>query len=200
MKISEKTVISPDMAREKRVPPGQHTTEGWPVLHHGEVPELKTSEWTLRVWGLVEGEKTLSYDDFSALPRVKVRSDIHCVTTWSKLDNLWDGVSTSVLKDCITVKKEAKFVLVHGWGGFTTNLPIDDFFADDALFATHHDGEPLTAEHGAPVRLVIPRLYFWKSAKWVTGVEFIEKDKPGFWEQNGYHRRGDPWEEERHSW
>jgi DMSO/TMAO reductase YedYZ molybdopterin-dependent catalytic subunit len=133
-----------------------------------------------------------------ALPRVRVFSDIHCVTTWSKLGNLWDGVSTSVIKDLVSVRPEAGFVMVHAWGGFTTNLSLGDFFAEDCLFATEHDGKLLTPEHGWPVRLVVPRLYFWKSAKWVTGVEFIKQDAPGFWESHGYHMHGDPWKEERY--
>lgn len=200
-----KTIKSPDTLRVKRgerqdrIPPGQKLTEKWPVLHHGTVPQIDTESWTFRVFGLVEEEKILSFDEFMALPRVRVFSDIHCVTTWSKLGNLWDGVSTSVIKDLVSVRPEAGFVMVHAWGGFTTNLSLKDFFAEDCLFATEHEGKPLTPEHGWPVRLVVPRLYFWKSAKWVTGVEFIKEDAPGFWESHGYHMHGDPWKEERYS-
>lgn len=144
-------------------------------------------------------EKTLDFDEFMALPRVKVFSDIHCVTGWSKLNNTWEGVSTRVIKELAEIHPEAKYVMVHAVQGFTTNLSVEDFFADDVLFAVAHDGNPLTPEHGYPVRLVVPRLYFWKSAKWVTGVEFMAKDKKGFWESYGYHNRGDPWKEERYS-
>jgi DMSO/TMAO reductase YedYZ molybdopterin-dependent catalytic subunit len=193
----EKTIKSPDTGRENRVPPGQRVTEGWPVLHHGEAPLIDTSNWTFRVFGLVEEEMKLDYEEFVALPRVKVFSDIHCVTSWSKLGNLWEGVSSSVIKDIATISPGAGFVIVHAFGGFTTNLSLGEFFAEDVLFATKHNGETLAPEHGWPVRLVVPRLYFWKSAKWVTGVEFVKEDRPGFWESAGYHNHGDPWKEER---
>jgi DMSO/TMAO reductase YedYZ molybdopterin-dependent catalytic subunit len=193
----EKTINSPDTERENRVPPGQRVTEGWPVLHHGEVPLIDTSKWTFRVFGLVEEERSLDFEEFMALPRLKVFSDIHCVTRWSKLGNLWEGVSASVIKDLVKIRPGARFVIVHAFGGFTTNLSLVDFFAEDALFATKYNGETLTPEHGWPVRLVVPRLYFWKSAKWVTGVEFVKEDRPGFWESAGYHNHGDPWKEER---
>jgi DMSO/TMAO reductase YedYZ molybdopterin-dependent catalytic subunit len=192
-----KTIKSPDTERENRVPPGQRVTEGWPVLHHGEVPRIEASKWTFRLFGLVEEEKTLKFDEFMRLPRVSVSSDIHCVTRWSKLGNLWEGVSTSFIKDLVKIRPGAGFVMVHARGGFTTNLSLKDFFAEDALFAVKHDGKELSPEHGWPVRLVVPRLYFWKSAKWVTGVEFVKEDAPGFWESFGYHMHGDPWKEER---
>ncbi len=191
-------IRSPDTERPNRLPPGQHLTQKWPVLHYGSVPKIDTAKWTLKVSGLVEKEKSINCDEFMALPRVKVFSDIHCVTTWSKLDNLWEGVSTSELKNLVKITPEAKFVIVHGSGSFTTNLPIEDFFGADVLFAIKHDDAPISPDHGAPVRLVVPRLYFWKSAKWVTGVEFSERDKPGFWESAGYHNHGDPWKEERY--
>ena len=134
----------------------------------------------------------------TALPKVEVFSDIHCVTTWSRYNNTWEGVSTATIKDLARIKPEAKYVMVQGEGGFTTNLPLEDFFQEDALFALKHDGQPLTAEHGGPVRLVVPRLYFWKSAKWVTGIKFQAENEPGFWERAGYHMHGDPWTEERY--
>jgi len=133
-----------------------------------------------------------------SLPMVKVFSDIHCVTRWSRLNNLWEGPSSSIIKELVKIRPEARFVLIHAAAGFTTNLPLADFFQTDVLFAVKHEDKPLTPEHGYPVRLVIPRLYFWKSAKWVTGVEFMEKDRPGFWESAGYHDHGDPWKEERY--
>jgi DMSO/TMAO reductase YedYZ molybdopterin-dependent catalytic subunit len=193
-----KTVISSDTQRSQRVPPGQHLTEKWPVLHYGSVPKIDTSKWSLKIFGLVDKVKTLTYEEFMALPMIKVFSDIHCVTTWSKLDNLWEGVSTEEIKKLVTISSKAKFVIAHAAGSFATNLPIDDFFQPDVLFAFKHNNEAITMDHGGPVRLVVPRLYFWKSAKWVNGIEFVEKDKPGFWESNGYHNHGDPWTEERY--
>jgi DMSO/TMAO reductase YedYZ molybdopterin-dependent catalytic subunit len=194
-----KRIVSPDTLRQNRLPPGQHLTEKWPVLHYGNVPSIDAKKWTLTIAGLVERERTLTFDDFAALPRVEVFSDIHCVTTWSRYNNTWEGVSTRTIGEIAGIKAEAKYVMVQSEGGFTTNLPLDDFFGEDALFALKHDGKPLAAEHGGPVRLVVPRLYFWKSAKWVTGIRFTAADAPGFWESNGYHNHGDPWREERYS-
>jgi len=195
----KKIIRSPDVERENRVPPNQRVTEKWPVLHHGGVPNIDISKWTFKIWGLVEKERKLSYEEFMALPRVTVLSDVHCVTGWSKLDNTWEGVNTQVIKELVHILPEAKLVIVHSAGGFTTNLTLEDFFESDVLFAIKHNGELLTREHGYPLRLVVPRLYFWKSAKWVEGVEFAAKDRKGFWESQGYHNRGDPWEEERYS-
>lgn len=182
-----------------RVPPGQRVTNGWPVLHYGGVPEIDIAEWTLSVRGLVDNELKLSYEEFMALPRAKVLSDIHCVTGWSRLNNLWEGVSTRTIRELAGIRKDARHVIVHSAGGYTTNLSLKDFLEEDVLFALKHDGKALTREHGYPVRLVVPGLYFWKSAKWVTGVEFRETDAPGFWESRGYHNRGDPWKEQRFS-
>jgi len=194
----DNTIVSPDTKRRDRVPPGQHLVKDWPVLHYGSVPRLSAAEWTLRLFGLVASEKKLTTAEFMALPQARVFSDIHCVTTWSRLDNTWDGVSAKAVAGLAGVKPEARFVIAHGAGGFTTNLPLGDFLQDDVLLAVKHDGAPLTAEHGAPVRLVVPRLYFWKSAKWLTGLEFTAEDHPGFWERAGYHNHGDPWTEERY--
>lgn len=191
-------IISPDTKRKDRVPPGQHLTEKWPVLHYGSVPRIEKSKWTLKIFGLVEKEVTLNYNGFTALPAVMVFSDIHCVTTWSRLDNTWDGISASELNKIVTVLPAARFVIVHAVGSFTTNLPIREFFEPDVLFALKHNRVDISSDHGGPVRLVVPRLYFWKSAKWVTGIEFTETDKPGFWESAGYHNHGDPWKEERY--
>ncbi len=192
-------IVSPDTERENRVPPGQHLLERWPVLHHGSVPEIDEKAWKFKLSGLVEREAVFTFEEFMAFPRVDVMSDIHCVTRWSRLNNTWEGVSTSGIKDRVSILPEAKYVMVHGARGFSTNLLLDDFFSEDVLFAVKHDGKDLTAEHGAPVRLVVPRLYFWKSAKWVTGVEFMAENRPGFWESKGYHMHGDPWKEERYS-
>jgi DMSO/TMAO reductase YedYZ molybdopterin-dependent catalytic subunit len=191
-------IISPDTQKPSRLPPGQRLTEKWPVLHYGKVPSIDPRKWTLKIEGLVKNERALTYEEFAALPRVEVFSDIHCVTTWSRFNNTWEGVSTGTIGEMAGIKAEAKYVMVKGEGGFTTNLPLADFLAEDALFTLKHDGKPLTAEHGGPVRLVVPRLYFWKSAKWVTGVEFRATNEPGFWEKAGYHMHGDPWTEERY--
>ncbi len=195
----EVLIKSPDSKRKNRTPPNQRLTEDWPVLHYGSVPSLDASNWSLRMFGLVDEERKLTYREFVSLPAVAVFSDIHCVTGWSRLDNTWEGVSTSPLRDLCKILPEAGYVVLHSAGGYTTNLPIDEFFESDVLFALKHNGEPLTPEHGWPVRLVVPRLYFWKSAKWVVGVEFVKEDRPGFWETRGYHNHGDPWTEERYS-
>jgi DMSO/TMAO reductase YedYZ molybdopterin-dependent catalytic subunit len=194
---SENLIISPDTRRKNRLPPGQHLVKDWPVLHYGKVYDVNPPGWIFEVTGEVVSPVKLTYAEFAALPRVKVLSDVHCVTTWTKLDNTWEGPSTATIAGLVRIKPEARFVIVHGAGGFTTNLPLVDFLAEDALFTFSHDGKPLTSEHGAPVRLIVPRLYFWKSAKWVTGIEFSAVDRPGFWEKAGYHNHGDPWAEER---
>jgi DMSO/TMAO reductase YedYZ molybdopterin-dependent catalytic subunit len=200
MEIEEvEVIVSPDTNRNIRIPPGQHLTEKWPVLHYGRTPRIDPAEWSLDIFGMVNNKLTLNYEQFMALPMVKVFSDIHCVTTWSKLNNLWGGVSTSELKNLVKINPQARFVIVHAANNFTTNIPIEEFFEIDVLFAIKHDGEDISADHGGPVRLVVPRLYFWKSAKWVTGVEFTADDRPGFWESAGYHNHGDPWKEERYS-
>jgi len=192
-------IISPDTLRENRIPPGQSLTVKWPVLDAFGPPRVTAADWRLSLLGLVNNPVDFDWEQFNALPRVKVFSDFHCVTRWSKLDNLWEGVSTRHLMELAGgVKPEAKFVLAYGYdGGWTTNLPLDEFLAEDALVCTHHNGEPLSIEHGGPVRLVIPRLYAWKSAKWLAGIELMADDKAGFWERNGYHMNGDPWTEER---
>lgn len=165
-------------------------------------PAIDLKTWRLRLWGLVNRQISLSWEEFLALERVKVFADFHCVTRWSRLGNLWEGVATRTLVDLAGgLKPECRFVLAHGYDhGWTTNLPVADFLAPDALIAVSHDGEPLSIEHGGPARLIVPRLYAWKSAKWIAGLEFLENDRPGFWERNGYHMRGDPWQEERYGW
>src|SRR5437764_10175759 len=195
-------IRSPDTARPQRVPPGQKPTAKWPVLHAGDVPHYADldRDWDFYVFGEVQPKRRFTWAEFNALPRVTVQADMHCVTRWSKLDNAWEGVPTRELLKHVTPKPAAKFVMVHAEGGFTTNLPLDDFFAEDCLFALAHNGQPLEPDHGFPVRLVVPRLYAWKSAKWVRGVEFMDRDRPGFWEgweHGGYHMRGDPWVEQR---
>lgn len=196
--LDPEIIISPDTRLSVRIPPGQYQTREWPVLHYGSVPNISTSGWTLKIFGMVKSERTLDYKEFSTLPRVKVFSDIHCVTTWSRLDNWWEGVNTRQIKQLVELKPSCAYVIVHAVNNFTTNVPLDDFFKEDVLLATHHNNESISAEHGGPVRLVIPRLYFWKSAKWITGIEFSSEDRPGFWEKAGYHNHGDPWKEERY--
>ena len=196
--MKDKPIKSPDTERADRVPPGQRLTEKWPALHYGSVPKVDIAGWEFRIFGLVESERKLSYREFTVLPQVEVFSDIHCVTGWSKLDNLWEGVSSGQIRELVRILPQARFVMVHGAGGFTTNLSLEDFFQPDVLFAIRHNGQTLTPEHGYPLRLVVPRLYFWKSAKWVNGLEFMAEDKRGFWEAGGYHNHGDPWKEERY--
>lgn len=191
-------IVSPDARRLQRVPPGQARTRKWPVLHWGSVPAVTTSRWTLEICGLVNHPLKLKWEEFRTLPRVKVFADFHCVTRWSRLGNIWEGVSTREILNRCGVKPQARFALPQGYDdGWTTNLPLSCFLAEDALFADTHDGEPLSADHGGPVRLIIPQLYAWKSAKWVTRVELSAVDRPGLWEEGGYHDRGDPWLEER---
>jgi DMSO/TMAO reductase YedYZ molybdopterin-dependent catalytic subunit len=196
---AEEVIESPDTSRAQRVPPGQHLVKEWPVLHAGAVARIESRNWKLLIFGLVAAEKELTYKELTALPMVKVHSDIHCVTTWSLLDNIWEGVSAGTIRGLSPPLPSARFVIIHAAGNWTTNLSLDDFFQPDVLFALRHNGQPIAPEHGAPVRLVVPRLYFWKSAKWVTAIEYSDGDRPGFWESRGYHNRGDPWKEERYS-
>jgi DMSO/TMAO reductase YedYZ molybdopterin-dependent catalytic subunit len=191
-------IQSPDTERANRIPPGQTETKSWPVLHYGGVPKIDPAKWSLKLFGMVEQEQSLNLQEFMALPKIKVFSDIHCVTTWSRLDNLWEGVPARALKNVVRIRPEARFAIIHAYSDFTTNLSLNDFFQEDVLFALMHNGQLITPDHGYPVRLVVPRLYFWKSAKWVNGVEFAAEDRPGFWESHGYHMRGDPWKEERY--
>jgi DMSO/TMAO reductase YedYZ molybdopterin-dependent catalytic subunit len=185
------------MLREGRLPPGQSLTLKWPVLHYGSVPRFDPAKWDFRVSGLVENSVRLTWDEFGRLPRVRTRSDFHCVTRWSRFDNDWDGVEFREILHLVKPRPEAKYVLVHAEQGFTANVPLADLDRDDVLLATHHDGQPLTPDHGYPLRLIVPHLYAWKSVKWVRGLEFLAEDAPGFWEQNGYHMYGDPFREQR---
>lgn len=195
-------IVSPDTLRANRVPPGQSRTQKWPVLDASGTPKIDLGTWKLGLFGAVQRPIDFTWQEFNKLPQTKVFSDFHCVTRWSRLGNLWQGVSTRTLVELAGgLRPGVRFVAAYGYDhGWTTNLPIEDFLAEDALVATLHDGEPLSAEHGGPARLIVPRLYAWKSAKWLAGIEFLEEDKPGFWERNGYHNHGDPWKEERFSW
>ena len=190
-------IVSPDTRRDNRIPPGQRETAGWPVLHYGEVPRIETAAHVFRTFGMVERPLELAWEEFNRLPTVEVLADFHCVTTWSKLDNVWTGVPFRHLCELTGVRPEAQYVIAHAARGFTANVPLAEAMDEDVLVATHHNGAPLTAEHGGPMRLIVPKLYAWKSAKWLTGLEFTATDQPGFWEQGGYHMHGDPWTEER---
>ncbi len=181
-----------------RLPPGQSLTLKWPVLHEGRVPAFDPATWDLEVRGLVERPFKLRWDEFKALPRKRITADFHCVTTWSKFDNQWEGVPFRVIAERAGVKPEAKFVLIRGDGGYATNAPLADLLRDDVLLADWHAPEPLTADHGAPVRLVVPHLYAWKSAKWLRALDFLDADQAGYWEKVGYHMYGDPFLEQRY--
>ena len=195
-------IISSDMFRGQRIPPGQSRTKKWPVLDASGPPPITLETWRFRIFGLVRQPLELTWSEFQALPRVKVFSDFHCVTRWSRLGNLWEGVSSRHLIQLAGGPAEgAKYALAHGYDhGFTTNLPLTDLLSEDSLVAITHDGEALSLPHGGPARLIVPLLYAWKSAKWISGLELLPHDQAGFWESNGYHMRGDPWTEERHNW
>jgi DMSO/TMAO reductase YedYZ molybdopterin-dependent catalytic subunit len=184
---------------DQRLPPGQHLTKDWPVLDLGVVPPVSRERWRLDVYGAVENPVFWTFAEFAAQKQAQFTSDIHCVTTWSRYDNEWEGLATRELLAACQPRQDARFVVLHSHDGYTTNLALDDFAAEDALLAHSWSGEPLSAEHGGPVRLVVPHLYFWKSAKWVQSIEFLTEDAPGFWEVRGYHNRGDPWAEQRYS-
>ena len=186
-------------ADDERLPPGQHLVKNWPVLDLGVQPQIRLDTWRLELRGLVENQLTLSWKSFLALDQSRKVSDIHCVTTWSRYDNAWQGVATRDLLDKAMPRADATHVLLTSYDGYTTNLPLMDFAAEDAMLATHWEGEPISAEHGGPMRLVVPHLYFWKSAKWLRRIEFLDSDQAGFWERNGYHMYGDPWTEQRYS-
>jgi DMSO/TMAO reductase YedYZ molybdopterin-dependent catalytic subunit len=184
----------------RRLPPGQHLTEKWPVLHAGSVPAYRDlSTWTLRVFGEVEAEVELSWEQLNALPRIANVQDIHCVTRWSRFDIAFEGVHPREVLALARPTPAAQFVVAHAEHDFTANFPLRFLLADDALLATHGDGAPLTAEHGYPLRLVVPGKYFWKSAKWLRALELTSADRPGFWERYGYHNEADPWREQRYA-
>jgi len=197
--VSKDVIISPDTRRENRIPPRQSRTLKWPVLDASGAPAIDLATWRFSIEGLVAKPISWNWEEFQALPRTKVFADFHCVTRWSRLGNLWEGVSTRELVDrAVGILPNAQFVVVYAYDyGWTTNLPVEHFLAEDALVALTHDGKSLTAEHGGPARLIVPQLYAWKSAKWLAGIDFRAEDKAGFWEENGYHMRGDPWREER---
>jgi DMSO/TMAO reductase YedYZ molybdopterin-dependent catalytic subunit len=200
--------LEEQIKQEGRLPPGQSLTQKFPVLHYGLVPVFDPAGWDFRIWGQVEEERTWSWEEFCQLPRSSLKMDIHCVTRWSKVDTNWEGVSVRRLVELglLRLKHSAKFVLQHAEYGFTSNLPIEVVLADNFLLATHYDGQPITPDHGAPLRGVVGYIpgrddlftpYFWKGAKWLRSLEFLASDQPGFWEQAGYHNEADVWKEER---
>ncbi|RUP00431.1 sulfite oxidase-like oxidoreductase [Hyphomicrobium sp.] len=189
-------VARPD---SERLPPGQHLVRDWPVLDLGEQPEIALDKWELVVDGAVEHPVRLDWAQFHDQPQSQKTSDIHCVTTWSRYDNRWGGVATQDILDRVMPKADAHFVILHSYDRYTTNITLEDFASEDAIVAHSWEGQPLSREHGGPVRLIVPHLYLWKSAKWLKRIEFASRDAPGFWEVNGYHNRADPWKEQRYS-
>jgi len=207
--IFKRKDVEDQSRREGRLPPGQALTQKFPVLHYGPVPVFNPATWDFRIWGEVEEDKKWSWNEFNQLPRITLTMDIHCVTRWSKLDTAWEGVSVRMLVDkgFVGIKPSTKYVLQHAEYGFTVNLPLEVVLADNFLLATHFNGQPLTPEHGTPLRGVVGYIsgrndlkttYFWKGAKWLRGLEFMSHDQPGFWEQAGYHNEADVWKEERY--
>jgi DMSO/TMAO reductase YedYZ molybdopterin-dependent catalytic subunit len=188
----------PDPAQSDRFPPGQYLAKGFPVLSSGETPQVQLDQWLLKVWGLVE-TKSFDWSDLMNLPQQEFTADFHCVTRWSKLDVTWAGVKITDLLDVLEINPKATHVLQHCYGGYTTNLSLDDFARPENFLAHTLNGEPLSGDHGGPLRSVVPHLYAWKSAKWINGIEFLDHDEAGFWERNGYHMRGEPWAEQRYA-
>ena len=196
---TERKQLERAMRDAGRLPPGQSLTLKWPVLHAGSVPRFDPARWDFTVGRLVEKPMRFTWEEFNKLPQREIVADFHCVTRWSRFDNRWKGVLfTNVLK-LVKPKADAKFTLVLAEEGYTANVPLEDLTRPDVLFAFTHDGEPLTADHGGPLRLIVPHLYAWKSVKWVRGFILLDQDRLGFWERNGYHEYGDPWKEQRYS-
>ena len=182
----------------ERLPAGQYLTKKWPILSYESTPKFDAETYRFKVWGTVAEPFELTWDELLALPRVQLTSDFHCVTTWSRFENAWEGVHIREILQRAKPLPEAKFVTAHSFTGYTTNMPLADLDDDDVLIAFTHDGEQIEPDHGGPVRLIVPKLYAYKSAKWLSGLEFMEKDRPGFWEVRGYHNHADPWKEERY--
>lgn len=199
-KVKRLRQVQPKWEANPRVPPGQFVTDKFPVLHYGPVPKVDLSQWDFRLFGLVEKPVRLTWEELRALPATEVRCDIHCVTRWSKLDTVWEGVKVKEVLKLVTLRPEATHVMAHCEYGFTTNLSLEVITDDDVILAWSYEGKPLEPEHGYPLRLLVPKRYFWKSAKWIRGLEFMAGDRPGFWEQNGYHMEGDYWKEQRFGW
>ena len=197
--ISERKKLEREMRDAGRLPPGQSLTLKWPVLHAGSVPRFDPAKWDFQLKGLVEQPVRLTWDEFTRLPMKEVTADMHCVTRWSRFDVRWEGVPFTEVAKLVKIKPEARHAMILAEQGYTANVPLADLMRPTTLFALKHNGEPLPADHGYPLRLVVPHLYAWKSVKWVRGVEFIADEKPGFWEDAGYHIYGDPFKEQRFS-
>jgi DMSO/TMAO reductase YedYZ molybdopterin-dependent catalytic subunit len=190
----------PQPAEQERVPPGQYLANNFPIMTYGQTPDVTRKEWKLKIWGLVPQPLTFTWEDVMKLPQQEFTADFHCVTRWSKLDVTWQGFKiVDLMKLVGDLDPSAVHVMEHCYGGYTTNLPLEDFLREENFFAYELNGEPLPKEHGGPMRTMVPHLYAWKSAKWISGIEFIDREQSGFWEQNGYHKRGEPWTEERYS-
>jgi DMSO/TMAO reductase YedYZ molybdopterin-dependent catalytic subunit len=195
---SERKQLEQLRRSEGCLPPGQSLTLKWPVLQYGSIPRVDLRTWDFRINGLVEKPLRLTWEEFHRLPQTEIQCDMHCVTRWSRFDNRFEGVLFTEVMKLVMPKMGARFALIRAEQGFTANLPLEDLMRPSTIFAFKHDGDTLSAEHGYPVRLVVPHLYLWKSVKWVRGFELSAEDTPGFWEQNGYHMRGDPWKEQRY--
>jgi DMSO/TMAO reductase YedYZ molybdopterin-dependent catalytic subunit len=187
-----------DTKHNERIPPGQYETHDFPVLSAGPTPRITLSSWTFTLEGLVESPKQWNWEQFNALPHQSFTKDIHCVTKWSKLDTHWEGVSIDTLLEHITLRPEARFVMAYSYGGYTTNIALDELLNGKAFIGIRYEGMPVTPEHGGPARLVVPHLYFWKSAKWIKGLKFMDTNEAGFWERGGYSMHADPWQEQRY--
>jgi DMSO/TMAO reductase YedYZ molybdopterin-dependent catalytic subunit len=196
----QQNTAAPEMRSDgkARLPPGQYLTKKWPILSYENTPRFDAAKYRFRVWGEVDTPFELSWDELQALPRAQETSDFHCVTTWSRYDNQWDGIAISEIIQRAQPKASAQYVVAHSWTGYTTNMPYADLNDDDVMIVFAHDGQPLEPDHGGPVRLLVPKLYAYKSAKWLSGLEFLAQDHPGFWEVRGYHNHADPWQEERY--
>lgn len=184
--------------KNNRIPPGQYEARDFPVLTAGPTPHIKTSDWSFTIQGLVQSPKQWTWKQFNLLPKESFTKDIHCVTKWSKLDTNWMGVSIDTLLEQVVLMPNAEYAMAYSYGGYNANIPVKDLREGKAFIGLQYDGSPLSAEHGGPARLVVPHLYFWKSAKWITGLRFMEKNEPGFWEKAGYSIHGDPWMEQRY--
>ncbi len=205
MSSARPRIVSPDTLRgapEQRTPPGQQLTSKWPVLHYGNVPKVDphAADWQLQIFGQVDEPYELTYAEILAMPAIDVVCDMHCVTHWSRLDNVFTGVPLKAIIEKAKPRASARYVMCHSEAGFTTNVPLAEFIKDDCILTYEWDGQPITPDHGWPLRGLVPQLYLWKSAKWIRGIELRNSDAPGFWEQNGYHMHGDPWKEERFGW
>lgn len=190
---------SPDLQRTRRLPPGQREVKNWPVLDLGAQPNIPLDKWRLTIDGAVENPVTLNWEGLKALPQSESVSDMHCVTQWSRYDNRWQGVSGRTVLDLVMPKMEARHVVFHAYDTYTTNVTLEVFADPDVMLVHTWEGQPISREHGGPLRVLIPRWYLWKSAKWIKRIEFSAEDKPGFWEVRGYHNEGDPWLEQRYS-